>query len=56
MKDFLTIDGAFGNAGSRSHSYGWKAEELIEESMQVSHFWKSVRSSAEAQKKELVEC
>jgi cysteine desulfurase len=32
MKDCLTIDGAFGNSGSRSHSYGWKAEELIEES------------------------
>ena len=30
-------------------------EELIEESMQVSHFWKSVRSSAETQKKELRE-
>ncbi len=32
MKECLTIDGAFGNSGSRSHSYGWQAEELIEES------------------------
>ena len=31
MKECLTIDGAFGNPGSRSHLYGWKAEELIEE-------------------------
>ena len=32
MKDCLSFDGNFGNAGSRSHSFGWKSEELIEES------------------------
>ena len=31
MKDCLSVDGAFGNSGSRSHVYGWKAEELVEE-------------------------
>ena len=31
MKDCLSFEGAFGNSGSRSHVYGWKAEEIVEE-------------------------
>ena len=31
MKDCLSFEGVFGNSGSRSHVYGWKAEELVEE-------------------------
>ena len=31
MKDCLSFEGVFGNSGSRSHVYGWKAEEMVEE-------------------------
>ena len=31
MKDCLSFDGNFGNPGSRSHAFGWQAEELVEE-------------------------
>ncbi|MFT5096094.1 MAG: cysteine desulfurase, partial [Psychrobacter okhotskensis] len=30
MSEYLTVDGIFGNPASRSHGYGWQAEEAVE--------------------------
>ena len=30
MAQYLTFDGVFGNPASRSHGYGWQAEEAVE--------------------------
>ncbi len=34
MSEYLTMDGVFGNPASRSHGFGWKAEEAVETARQ----------------------
>ncbi len=48
MMQFLTPDGEFGNPASRSHAYGWTAEEAVEEAR------KQVATLVNANSKEII--
>ena len=44
MMECLTFEGTFGNAASRSHAYGWQAEEKVEYAReQVANLVKLIR-------------
>lgn len=48
MMKYLTMDGDFGNPASRSHSFGWKAEDAVDEAR------KNVAKLINANPKEIV--
>mgnify|MGYP001548602407 FL=1 len=48
MMSYLTMDGCFGNPASRSHEFGWKAEEAVENAR------KEVATLINAEPKEIV--
>ncbi|WP_343190311.1 IscS subfamily cysteine desulfurase [Buchnera aphidicola (Mollitrichosiphum nigrofasciatum)] len=48
MNNYLTIDGIFGNSASRSHSFGWQAEESIESAR------KNISNLINAQSREII--
>ena len=48
MAECLTKEGVFGNPASRSHSYGWDSEKLIDEARQ------NVANLINADKREII--